>query len=162
MDPKREVTFAMRKIINLMRRLGDPGQMRDERITPMQGRVIGYLKHHPAEMAYQRDLEREFQIRRSTASAILQTMERDGLIRREPVPQDARLKKLVLTARAEAFSEHFRSEMARAEALITRGVSPEDLDTFFRVMEQFEQNLQGFLVEGDRFSPDAAGRKEYE
>ena len=45
----------------------------------------------------QRDIEREFSITRSTVTNILQLMERKGYIQRLSVPQDARLKQLVLT-----------------------------------------------------------------
>ena len=76
-------------------------------------------------------------------------MERDGLIRRELVPQDARLKKLVLTPNAETFSDSFRREITRVEALITRGVSGEELDCFFRTAEKLERNLSACVGEGE-------------
>ena len=141
MENRREVTFAVRKLVNMIRRMAETGMGQDGQIAPMQGRVIGFTKHHATENVYQRDLEQEFQIRRSTATAILQSMEKNGLIRREPVPQDARLKKLVLTERAIAFNDRFMREMAHAEAVITQGVTQEELDMFFRVVAKFENNL---------------------
>lgn len=147
MEHRHEVTFVLRRLLNMMRRLADSNMNTEGFVTPMQGRVIGYLKHHPGQEVFQRDLEREFQIRRSTASAILQTMEKAGLVRREPVPQDARLKKLMLTQRAESFSERFVREMANAEAMITQGVTQEELDMFFRVVGKFEQNLNAYMAQ---------------
>jgi MarR family transcriptional repressor of mepA len=143
MGEKREVTFAIHMLLNRMRRLnGRP--TRDERgITPMQGRVIGYVKHHE-DNVYQRDLESEFQIRRSTASAILQVMERQGLILREPVAHDARLKKLTLTPRAEAFSDRIEKEIARTESVITEGIGEEELGAFFATISKFEENLKKY------------------
>lgn len=146
MEHKREVTFAIKTLINHIRRLSNCNLRDSERITPMQGRVIGYLKEHSEQDVYQRDLEQEFQIRRSTASAILQTMERDDLIRREPAAHDARMKKLVLTVRAEAFSERFKREIERMEALVTKGVSPEELETFFGIIRKFEDNLTEYAA----------------
>lgn len=145
MEHKNQVTFSIRVLLNLMRRLHDNRLVMEERITPMQGRVIGYLSHHTQQDVYQRDLEREFQVRRSTASAILRTMERDGLIRRESVPHDARLKKLVLTQRAEAFNDRFHHELARVETLITRDVPQEEMEIFFRVVAKFESNLKQYV-----------------
>ena len=147
MESRKDVTLEIRRLHNHIRRLAD-GYIQSERcITPMQGHTIGYVKHHTGDV-YQRDLEREFQIRRSTASAMLQTMERSGLIRREPVPSDARLKKLLLTPRAEAFSDSFEREMERVEAVVTRGISKEELADFFRVMAQFENNLKVYASVG--------------
>ncbi len=141
---KREVTFVVHTVFNQIRRLTEAhmSMAETERITPMQGRVIGYIKHHQERETYQRDLEREFRIRRSTASAILQTMERNGLLSRKPVAHDARLKALVLTAKAEAHDDLFRSALDRAEAIITHGISKEEMDAFFTVMNKFEENLQ--------------------
>ena len=59
--------------------------------------IIEYLYRHRDEPVFQRDIEREFSITRSTVTNILQLMERKGYIRRLSVPQDARLKQLVLT-----------------------------------------------------------------
>ncbi len=54
---------------------------------------------------FQRDIEREFSITRSTVTNILQLMERKGYIERRSVPQDARLKQLVLTEEGICFHE---------------------------------------------------------
>ena len=42
---------------------------------------------------FQRDVEQVFSLSRSTATGILQQLEEKGLLRRESVPSDARLKK---------------------------------------------------------------------
>ena len=68
-----------------------------EQTTPMHGWIIEYLYRHRDEPVFQRDIEREFSITRSTVTNILQLMERKGYIQRLSVPQDARLKQLVLT-----------------------------------------------------------------
>ena len=141
MQQKREVTFTVRMLTNQIRRLLDRAGPPDSHITSMQGRVIGFVKHHSNQEIYQRDLEREFQIRRSTASAILQSMERNDLIRREPVARDARLKRLVLTSRAEVHSDRFIRQIQEIEAVIRQGVPEAEIDAFFRIAARFEENL---------------------
>lgn len=158
---KREVTFTVRSLSNGIHRLMDSSIAKDWRITPMQGRFIGFIRRHQSDV-FQRDLEAEFCIRRSTASAILQTMERDGLIRREAVPQDARLKKLVLTPKAEAFSAYFHQELTRVEALITSGISEEELDCFFRTAEKLDHNLSACVGENDANRHDCNIEEEKE
>lgn len=143
MQDQREVTFAVRALHNCIRRVAVASLPPDQRLTPMQGRVIGFIRHSTGDV-FQRDLEAEFEIRGSTASAIVQGMERNGLLRREPVARDARLKKLVLTPSAARFSERFRREMARVEAQLTQGVSQRELDAFFVLVEKFEANLSGY------------------
>ena len=68
-----------------------------DNVTPMHDWIMSYLYWHKNEPVYQRDIEREFSITRSTVTNILQLMERKGYIQRLSVPQDARLKQLVLT-----------------------------------------------------------------
>ena len=54
------------------------------------------------------NLENEFQVNRSTITKIVQVMERKGYIRRETVPQDGRLKQLVLTELGRGLYERLR------------------------------------------------------
>ena len=70
-------------------------------ITDTQGRVLQYIwEESEKREVFQKDIEDEFDIRRSSVTQIIQLLERDGLIVRESVQRDARLKKLVLTEKA--------------------------------------------------------------
>lgn len=64
-----------------------------EDLTMMQCWIIRFLYEHEEEEVYQRDIEAEFSIARSTATGILKLMEKKGYIRRVSVERDARLKK---------------------------------------------------------------------
>ena len=110
--------------------------------TSMQGRIIGFLCHNAEREIFQRDVEAEFGIRRSTATGILQLMEKNGLLRREPVACDARLKKLVLTEKAIAQHECIVARIRTTEARAVRGIEPAELETFFAVLEKIRRNLQ--------------------
>ena len=70
--------------------------MGGEELTMMQSWIIRFLYEHSEEDIYQRDIEAEFSIARSTATGILKLMEKRGYIRRVSVERDARLKKLEL------------------------------------------------------------------
>ena len=70
----------------------------DSLTTNMQRLVLHYILFQSLQRdIYQKDVEKEFQIRRSTATGTLQILEKNGFITREPVKQDARLKKLMPT-----------------------------------------------------------------
>ena len=60
-----------------------------EAVTPMHGWIMEYLYRHSETPVFQRDIEREFSITRSTVTNILQLMERKGYITRRSVEQDA-------------------------------------------------------------------------
>ena len=70
-------------------------------ITGVQSHVMHYILVKCADgPVFQRDVERAFSLSRSTATGILQLMEKNDLIRRESVASDARLKSLIPTKKA--------------------------------------------------------------
>ena len=56
------------------------------------GYIISYLCENKDKNIFQRDIEREFDLSRSTVSTILKQLESEGLIERKSVIIDARLK----------------------------------------------------------------------
>ena len=69
---------------------------------------------------FQKDIEKAYEIRRSTATGILQLLEKNGYLKRQSVSEDARLKKLVLTAKAIEVHDQI---IARMEAFEKRFMS---------------------------------------
>jgi len=107
----------------------------------MHGRILGYLYHHREDEIFQRDIENEFLIRRSTVTGILQLMEKNGLIFRQSVAKDARLKQLKLTPKAIAANERIEAKIDRMEAKLIRDIGEADLKIFYAVTEQMKKNL---------------------
>ena len=141
-----EVGHVVRILFINIRRCMESRRAPEDGLTPMQGHILGYMAHH--DEVYQRDLEREFEVRRSTASAIVQVMERDGLVTREPVASDARLKRLVMTDRARKHCENFHQQIEEIEQVMRRDVSQEELDAFFAVTMKFLDNLNEYANGG--------------
>lgn len=111
-------------------------------VTGVQGRVLHYIVDKRREgPVFQRDVEQAFTLRRSTATGILQLLEKNGLIRREGVPYDARLKSLVPTEKADAIHAEMRACIRETESLLTRGVDPAELRVFLKLARQMNENL---------------------
>ncbi len=83
------IPAQIRRVDNLIfRKINQFARENDvEQATPMHGWIIGYLYRHRDTPVFQRDIEREFSITRSTVTNILQLMERKGYIERRSVPQ---------------------------------------------------------------------------
>lgn len=111
-------------------------------ITQMQSWIINYLYENPGEDVFQKDLESQFRIARSTATGILKLMEKKELLRREPVPSDARLKRLVLTEKGIGKKLAIIRSLDEIETLLKDQISQEELDTFFRVIHQMKRNIE--------------------
>ena len=112
-------------------------------LTRMQRFTIGFLYHHSDKDVYQKDLETEFAISRATASNMLTVMERKGLIKREPVAHDARLKKLVLTEQAMQMHRQIQQDIMETERLLTNGLDEDDKQQLHRYIDIMIQNLVG-------------------
>jgi len=91
---------------------------------------------------YQRDLEAEFSLRRSTASGILSQMEQNGLLRREPDAQDARRKSLVLTDAAIAVCKARDGRIEAFEGSLVRGFSEEELAQLLAFLQRIYRNIE--------------------
>ena len=111
-------------------------------ITQMQSWIINYLYDHPEEDVFQKDLESQFRIARSTATGILKLMEKKELLRREPVPSDARLKRLVLTEKGIGKKLAIIRSLDEIETLLKDQISQDELDTFFSVIHQMKRNIE--------------------
>ena len=96
-------------------------------ITAVQGRILGFIFHKSDKKdIFQRDIEEELDIRRSSVTSVLQLMERNGCIKRVSVSEDARLKKIILTEKGLEtqrniydfiieFEKSLRDELSEAE-----------------------------------------------
>lgn len=148
MDPKRmcgkrPIGFEIRILSNLIKRHIDNTILRKsgETITGVHGRVLGYLYRNTDKDIFQKNLEEEFSIRRSTATAILQLMEKNQYIIRKPVEYDARLKKLELTSKGTELHLKIIKDIDQFEEQLISGISQEELDMFFTTIEKLKANI---------------------
>ena len=113
----------------------------EKQLTGTHGYILGYLAKQGDAPVYQRDIESHFGIRRSSASALLTLMERNGLVERHAVTGDARLKRIVMTDKGRQLHADTVHAFARISAKALEGVSTQDLDTFYRVLTDIRHNL---------------------
>ena len=112
-------------------------------ITAIQSRVMFYIMDHcPAGPVFQRDVEQAFSLSRSTATGILQQLEKKEMLRRESVASDARLKSLVPTARAAELDAQVRACLRQTDQILTRGLSEGQVQLFKEIAAAMAQNLE--------------------
>lgn len=142
---QRMIALEMKSVNNMIRRkldirfqeagLGD--------LTGMQGPMLGYINTKLGKQdIFQKDLEKEFNIRRSTATVMLQTLEQKGYIVREPVDSDGRLKRIVLTDKAIAHNRAIRRQIDAFNKELAEEISKEEQEVFFRVIDKIKSNLE--------------------
>ena len=127
------------KLSNKLRRKLDMLSSRKE-FSGSQGRTLHFLLAQ-TEDVFQKDIEEEYSIRPSTATELLKQMEKNGLIVREPVAYDNRLKKIVVTDKALLYKQQVIEDLTALEETLVKGISEADLQVFFKVIEKMMDNL---------------------
>ena len=112
-------------------------------ITGAKGNILDYIlveseKHN----VYQKEIEKEFGLRPSTATEVLKSLEDAGLILRTPDETDGRFKKIVFTQKAEEIRSALREEIEESEEILLRGISPQEQECFMRITAKMLENLE--------------------
>lgn len=140
---ERLIGRELRSLNNLIRRYFDfaTHHKEIETVTGNNGWIIGYLAENTGKDIYQKDLERHFTITRSTASRVLSRMEQKGLIERQPVARDARLKKIVLTDKAWQLKGLMRQDVVQMEQTLLHGFTEEEKCTLSAYIQRMKHNI---------------------
>ena len=114
----------------------------DDNMTVSQASVIDFISNiSSSDDIFQKDLEKEFDLKRSSVSLMLNNMEKNDLIKRVPVAEDARLKKIVLTEKAIGLSEKISNAIDLVENDLAQGITPEEVEVFYKVLDKIRNNL---------------------
>ena len=81
------------------------------------------------EALTQKELMLRLDVEQATMGNTLKRMERDGLIKREPHPDDDRAQLIRLTTRAAAMEQVAKAASRRINAVATRGLTKSELET---------------------------------
>ena len=121
-----------------------PNKKKIDSVTGANAWIIGYIseKADNNEDVFQKDLEQCFAITRSTASKVVNLMVEKGLIERQSVPWDARLKKLVLTDRAREVNKLMVEDFNAVEKILSKGFSEQEMKQFFDYMHRMQKNMK--------------------
>ena len=112
-----------------------------ESISGTNSWILGYLSDHMDRDIYQRDLERQFSVTRSTMSKVLGLMEQKGLIERKSVVQDARLKKIVPTEKALGLGALMHMDRQQVESTLRTGFTDEEIRTLYGYIQRMKENI---------------------
>ena len=144
MENSCRVGFEIKTVSNLLKReIGNSGSGKYVAdATGTNGFIIAYLAENAGGDVFQRDLEKQFSVRRSTLSNIVMRMEQKGFLIRTPVSHDARLKKLTLTEKGWKIHSIMEGAVDEAEAKLVRGLSDEEIHLMVSLLRQMRRNLE--------------------
>ncbi|MCC8028569.1 MAG: MarR family transcriptional regulator [Lachnospiraceae bacterium] len=136
----REIHVLSNRICRLLDNA--PERRRLEEVTGKNTWIIGYIAHNEGTDVFQRDLEKQFGITRSTASKVVNRMVKKGIIERQSVPEDARLKKLVLTERSREIHQRMEAEFRDMEDTLVEGFSAEEIEQMREYLLRMQNNMK--------------------
>lgn len=141
---EKRIGIEIRVLANLIGRCLNEVGFNDEQnsLTGPQGLVLGYLYDHQDYDIFQKDIEATFNVRRSSATGLLKSLETNGFIERVSVAYDARLKKIILTEKAYEFKESLEKCIQKMEAILVKDLEPQEIEDLIRIMNKIKNNLK--------------------
>lgn len=113
-------------------------------VPPTQFQIIEYMINNNMKEVHQRDLENILKLRRATVSGVLQTMEKNGLIKRVTDLEDTRTKKIILQDTAKEMFNKKKKKMQKVEKILIKDISKEELNVFSKVLEKMKNNIEEY------------------
>ena len=127
--------------INILRLIINSDCKDECNITPSQMRIIAYIFNKNGSI-YQRDLERDLNLRRATLSGILNTMEKNKLLYRLPSDIDARSKKIILNDKTKDIFTKKMENLMEVENILIRGINKDELTIFLDIIDRMKNNVK--------------------
>lgn len=129
------------QLANRQRRLIDK-LAKDKEYSGTEGKIIHFLFENQDKTIYQKNIESVFGLRASTATQVMVSLEKAGLIKRVPSKEDARYKAIVLTEKADKYKNDVYSDMEKLKEHIIKGIAPEQLNLWYEITEKMIRNMK--------------------
>lgn len=111
-------------------------------LTAVQGRILGYIYHRSDKKdIFQKDIEEELDIRRSSVTSVLQLMEKNEFIKRVSVSKDARLKKIVLTEKGLEIQRNVYASIVKIEESLKDELSENEVKIFVNLIDRLIEKV---------------------
>ncbi|TGX50294.1 MarR family transcriptional regulator [Sphingomonas gei] len=138
-DPLRHPGHYFSRISRGLTRVGD-GRLRELGFATAQLPVLAALKD--GARLSQSELARWAKVEQPTMAQMLSRMERDGLIRREPDPEDRRSSLVSLTEIALERLPAGRAVLRQGNADMTKGLSRDEVDALISLLRRVLANVE--------------------
>lgn len=111
-------------------------------VTGVQARILGFVhRNHDKKDIFQRDIEEELDIRRSSVTSVLQLMEKNGYIKRVSVSEDARLKKIMLTEKGLEIQRNVYNFILEFEKSLQDELSEAEMNILVSLIDRLSKKI---------------------
>ncbi len=116
----------------------------DKKISVIQVKSMEsiYIKMLQGEESFQKDLEKELDIKRSAVSLMLTNMEKNELIQRVSSKKDSRVNKIILTPKAIRLLEQTIIQCDKVEEQFLAGFTEDEKANLVIMLARIRRNLE--------------------
>lgn len=129
---------------------------REHGLTPQQGQLLCVLMAQPYGMG---ELGAMLGLAKSSLTGLVDRTERNGLVQREPDPQDMRAVRVTLTPQGSRLATEFYDETCRRIERLPAGLDVAERDTLAGLLGRVVQDNRVPVVFGEPDEGAAAGRR---
>ncbi|AIM25534.1 MarR family transcriptional regulator [Melissococcus plutonius] len=142
-DEQKDLGYEIRELAILFgRRIKKEACKRKiKKLMGPQAMVLNFIYYNPEKIIYQKDIEKELSIRKSTASQLLDRMEANGYVHRIVSNKDKRLKQIILTKKALEQKQAINEMTKQIEKELMKDLSAEEVDAFLKTVNKIKNNL---------------------
>jgi len=157
----KKIGVELREVQQLIKQRMEIERANDSsNLTHVQIRLLVFL-YKSEKPIYQKDIEQYLRIRRSSATQMLNVLERNGYIVRVIAKHDARLKEIQITDSTLLLTKHdarlkeiqitdstlllidvLEAHMNKTECMLRKNIDESDLSVFFKVLDQLKENIK--------------------
>lgn len=109
--------------------------------SPTQIMIINFMIEHMQQDVYQKDIENYLGLSRATVSDVLNTMEKNYIIKRYISSKDTRTKRVFLNELALDKHCEAINHVKKINSIITRDISKEEIKIFVSILNKMKKNL---------------------
>jgi DNA-binding MarR family transcriptional regulator len=130
---------------------------REYGLTSQQGQLLCVLMAQPYGMG---ELGAVLGLAKSSLTGLVDRCERNGLVKREPDPQDLRAVRVALTSHGAGLAEEFYAETCRRVEKLPMGLDAAERDTLAGLLGRvvLDNKVPEVFVELDEGAPAAGGQ----
>ena len=139
---KENIIFHIRSLDQSIVKIMMKGKDVKKSPSPTQIRIVLFLIGHNDDTISQKDIENHLKLSRATVSDVLNTMEKNGYIKKVASSEDARANNIVLNDIALEMHKKAEEEIKKINNLLKQNISKEDLDNFIKIIDLMNENLE--------------------
>lgn len=142
MTERIEVFRIIHRVDNQIKRKIDQVALKHD-LTSMQALFLKCIYDYSNNGdLFQKDLEKMFDIRRSSVSTMISCVEKKGYIKRESIPTDKRINKIVLTEKGRKKHEEVNTDLRKYKCELLEDFSDEEIKFLHDMLEKISQNTK--------------------